>query len=186
MFDERDEARIQEIFLVEKFSVYEFWADKALFKKIIDALAAPFKDSRVDKVIGLEARGFLLAPAVAYILGAGLVVARKGGKMFPSEYSKDMVYEEVITDYTKNSKVLEIEKNVNVLRPGDRVLIVDDWFETGAQGHAVIRMVKKVGAEVVGISVMLDAMSDEVRESFKPYPVNAAIDEKKYKKSSWF
>lgn len=186
MFDESDEARIQEIFLVEKFSVYEFWSDAVLFKKIIDGLSGPFLQDRINKVVSIEARGFILGAPVAHTLGAGFVVARKGGKMFAGEYSKDAVYEVPLTDYTKQKKTLEIEKNPNILKAGDRVLIVDDWFETGAQGHAVVQMVEKIGAEVIGISVMLDAMSNDVRDSFKKYKLNAAIEEKKYKKSSWF
>jgi len=158
----------------EKYSIYSPWSEKDSFKLIIDNLAKPYHSMKVDKVLGLEARGFILGAPVAYKLNTGFVVARKKGKMY-AEYEDHEVYSESTTDYSGKLKTLEIERHKKGIQKGDRVLIVDDWFETGGQGHAVVKLVNKAGGTVVGISIMLDDMKSEVRKSFSNYNLNALV-----------
>lgn len=172
MLDTRTQKKI--LAMKKKYSIYSPWADKRLFHLIIEELAQPFEHMRVDKVLGLEARGFILGAPVAYLLHAGFVVARKKGKMH-TVYSDQDVYSETFTDYSHTSKTLEIEKHEKGIQKGDKVVIVDDWFETGNQGHAAIRLVEKAGGSVVGISIMLDDMRNEVRNSFTNFQLNALV-----------
>lgn len=141
---------------------------------IVEELAAPFKDKHVDKVLGLEARGFILGAPVAYLLNAGFVVARKQGKMYP-DYEGKLVHSESAVDYSGKQKTLEIENSPTGIQKRDKVLIVDDWFETGGQGHAAINLVEKAGGVVAGISIMLDDMNREIRTSFSDYFINALV-----------
>lgn len=158
--------------LKKESSIYAPFADGEIFAQIIDALAQPFKHTRVDKVLGLEARGFILGAPVAYVLQTGFVVARKKGKMYP-KYDNDYVYSTSAIDYSGTEKTLEIEKNTSAIQREDKVLIVDDWFETGGQGHAAIRLVEMAGGEVVGICMMLDNMKEETRDSFSKYKLHS-------------
>ncbi len=172
MLEVSDQKKILD--LKKKYSIYSPFTDKELFKRISENLALSFKDVNVDKVLGLESRGFILGSVIAYILGCGFVVARKGGKMYP-EYSSNSVFSTETIDYSGKNKVIEIENNDKAIQKGDRVLIVDDWFETGGQGKAAIRLVEKAGGIVVGIGIMLDDMSNEVRSYFDNYNLHASV-----------
>ncbi len=155
--------------LKSKYSIYAAWTGSKLFNKIIKALAEPFKNLKIDKVIGIEGRGFILGGAVAYKLNAGFVVCRKEGQMYKDGYSSKDVLQEKCIDYSNSKKVLELEKHEKAIQKDDKVLIIDDWFEKGGQGQAVIRLVERAGGKVVGIGVMLDEMTNKTRKTFLPY-----------------
>jgi len=123
-------------------------ADPLSLVAVVDALAT-FGGS-VDKVVGIEARGFILAAPVACLLGSGFVPVRKPGKLpgRTRETSYDLEY---------GSNVLQV--HVDAFSPGDRVLVVDDVLATGGTAAAAVRLVQQVGAEVVGISVLLELCS---------------------------
>lgn len=157
-----------------KDSLYPVFAKAELFTKVVDELSAPFFELKPNKVLGIEARGFILGGAVAYKLGVGFVVARKGGRML-NNYSPDSVLSVKFVDYTGKEKSLEIENDLDIIKKGDRILIIDDWFETGNQGHASISMIEELGAEVVGISVLIDDMSEKVKESFSKYNIHTLV-----------
>ena len=120
-------------------------ADAATFVAVVDALVA--QSGPVDKVVGIEARGFILAAPVAYHLGAGFVPVRKPGKLpGPThETSYDLEY---------GSNVLQVHRDA--FAPGDRVLVVDDVLATGGTAAAAVRLVQQDGGEVVGLSVLLE------------------------------
>lgn len=162
-----DQRKILE--LKRRYSIYAPWSDGAFFRKIVDELARPYRRARVDKVLGLDARGFVLGAALAYRLGVGFAVCRKAGKMYQEGYDHSDVLQESTTDYSGTVKTLEIEKNAKGIRRGDRVVIVDDWFETGGQSLAAIRLVQRAGGVVVGVSGMLDDTSQETRAKLEPY-----------------
>lgn len=166
----------------EKYSIYSLWTNGILFKRVIDSLAEPFVNITINKVLGIEARGFILGSAVAYKLGAGFVVCRKGGKLTKERYPPEKVLiEKVPADYSGKEKILEIEHHEMGIQSGDKVLLVDDWFESGSQGHAAINLIERAGGKVAGISVILDEMADHVRDTFGVFNYHALT---RYGKSS--
>lgn len=126
-------------------------ADHDAFAAMVDALAEHGGDAapggRVDKVVGIEARGFIVAAPVAYTLGAGFVPVRKLGKLpgptFATTY--DLEY---------GTATLEVQRDA--FRPGDRVLLVDDVLATGGTALAAAALVREAGGSVVSLAVLLD------------------------------
>ncbi|SET17229.1 adenine phosphoribosyltransferase [Stigmatella erecta] len=121
-------------------------ADPALFHRLILALAEPFRDQRITKVVGVEARGFILGAPVALALNAGFVPARKPGKL-PSRTVTERYALEYGTD------ALEMHQDA-VLR-GERTLIVDDVLATGGTAEATAKLIAQVGGELVGFSFLI-------------------------------
>ena len=122
-------------------------ADAGALAGTIDALTEPFRDKQVGKVIGIEARGFIIAAPVALALGAGLVPVRKAGKLPWKVHAESY-------DLEYGSDTLEI--HVDAIGEGDRVLIVDDVLATGGTAGAVARMVAHMGAQPVGYSFIIE------------------------------
>jgi len=117
------------------------------FKEVINLLIAPYEDKKVDLVLGVEARGFIFAPSVAFALGAGFVPVRKPGKL-PAATHK------VTYDLEYGSDCLEIHQDA--IEPNQRVLIVDDLIATGGTAKAVADMVEKMGGTVVGLAFVVE------------------------------
>ena len=114
--------------------------DPAGFRATIDALAGRYRDQRVAKVAGIEARGFIIAAAIAYALGAGFVPLRKRGRLPAATVGHD--YElEYGTD--------RIEMHVDAIAPGERVLVADDLVATGGTAEAAVKLIEEAGAEVI-------------------------------------
>lgn len=122
-------------------------ADGKGFTAVVDELAVHFMDKGITKVIGSEARGFLLGAPVAYKLGVGFVPARKPGKLPREVYSEQYALE-------YGTDQLEIHKDA--LSPNDRVLIVDDLVATAGTAIATAKLVEKTGATVVGFAFLLE------------------------------
>ena len=122
-------------------------ADADAFRSAIDGLAAPYRDQRVDRVLGVEARGFITAAPVAYLLGAGFVPVRKAGKL-PHTIEREEYELEYGTD------LLEIHQDG--VAPGERVVIVDDVLATGGTAAATGRLVERLGGEVVGFAFLIE------------------------------
>ena len=120
-------------------------ADPKAFAAVVDALATEF--GPVDKVAGIEARGFILAAPVALRTGAGFVPVRKKGKLPSATFA-----EEYQLEY--GSATLEVHRDA--FAPGERVLVVDDVLATGGTARATASLVRQCGAEVVGISVLME------------------------------
>jgi adenine phosphoribosyltransferase len=120
-------------------------ADGAAFAAMVEALA----DGRqgVTKVAGIEARGFILAAPVAYVLGAGFVPVRKQGKLPAETHAQS---------YALEYGEATIEVHIDAFGPGDRVLIVDDVLATGGTAAATAELVRRTGATVAGIVVLLE------------------------------
>lgn len=121
--------------------------DADAFRSSIDALVDRFASARVDRVLGVEARGFLLAAPVAYRFGAGLVPIRKAGKL-----PWDIEQEEYVLEY--GTDLLEIHRDG--VRPGESVLVVDDVLATGGTASAAARLVQRLGGRVVGFGFLLE------------------------------
>ena len=122
-------------------------ADAEALRAAVDAISDHFAGRRVDKVLGIEARGFILAAPVAYRCGAGFVPVRKAGKL-PWDIEKQEYELEYGTD------LLEIHRDA--VEPGDQVLVVDDVIATGGTAAAAIRLVERLGGEVVGLGVVIE------------------------------
>ena len=117
------------------------------FRSVIDGLRRHYQNARVDTVLGIEARGFIFAPALAYALGAGFVPVRKPKKL-PAECVS------VTYDLEYGSDSLEMHKDA--IGKGHRVLIVDDLLATGGTAAAAARMVENVGGAVAGIGFVVE------------------------------
>ncbi len=141
-------------------------ADAEAFRSAVDAIAGHFASHRVDKVVGVEARGFILAAPVAYRAGAGFVPVRKVGKL-PWRTEAEEYDLEYGTDR------LEIHRDA--VAPGDRVLVVDDVIATGGTVAATIRLVEKLGATVVGLGFVIELAFLHGREKLEGYEAMSLI-----------
>jgi len=117
------------------------------FSAALDAMLEPFADSGITKVVGIEARGFILAAPMADRLGAGFVPIRKAGKL-----PYDIHHQEYALEYGTD----RIEVHSDAVDVNDRVLIVDDVLATGGTGGAAIALVEKLGASVAGFAVLIE------------------------------
>ena len=122
-------------------------ADVDAFRSTIDGVAAAFQDVGIDKVLGVEARGFIVAAPVAYRFGAGFVPVRKAGKL-PWQIEREEYELEYGTD------LLEIHQDA--VAPGERALIVDDVLATGGTAAATVRLVERLGGVVVGLGFVIE------------------------------
>ncbi|MEV4014017.1 adenine phosphoribosyltransferase [Nonomuraea angiospora] len=118
--------------------------DPIAMAAVVDELSGLYQ---VDKIVGIEARGFILAAPVAYRAGAGFVPVRKKGKL-PAETLEESY------DLEYGSATIEVHRDA--FTPGDRVLVVDDVLATGGTAKAAVELVKRAGAEVVGIAVLME------------------------------
>ncbi|HZA51451.1 MAG TPA: adenine phosphoribosyltransferase [Myxococcaceae bacterium] len=122
-------------------------SDPSAMREVIDAMAEQWRGRRVDKVIGIESRGFLFASPLAYVLGAGCAVVRKPGKL-PWKTIREVYALEYGTD--------ALEMHVDALAPGERALVVDDVLATGGTAGAAGRLVTRQGAEVLGYAFVIE------------------------------
>jgi adenine phosphoribosyltransferase len=136
--------------------------DKTGLAQLVDAFAQYYIDKRVDLVLGIEARGFIFGPALAYRLNAGFVPVRKPGKL-PAETVK------IKYDLEYGSDSLEMHKDA--IQPGQRVIIVDDLLATGGTMDATIKLVKQLGGEIVGLTVAIELDFLKGRAKFPEYDV---------------
>jgi len=131
--------------------------DRVGFAKLIDSLSEHYLNSSVDLVLGIEARGFIFGPALAYRLNAGFVPIRKPRKL-PAETVKWTYDLEYGTD------TLEIHKDA--IRPGQRVIIVDDLLATGGTANACLQLAKSLGADIAGMGFVVELDFLEGRKRF--------------------
>jgi len=126
-----------------RYDVTPLFGDRKAFKILVSDLAAPFRKVRIDAVACIDALGFILGTAVAVELGKRIVPLRKTGKLpVPADRSS-------FRDYTGKQKGLELRKDA--VQPGERILLVDEWIETGAQINAAVRLIQKQKGEIAGI-----------------------------------
>jgi len=136
--------------------------DKLGFSMLIDALAEHYIQKDVDLVLGMEARGFIFGPALAYRLNAGFVPVRKPGKL-PAETTR---YDYAL-EYGTNT--LEIHKDA--IEKGQRVIIVDDLLATGGTAEATTKLAASLGGEIAGLGFVVELDFLKGRDKLKPYDV---------------
>jgi adenine phosphoribosyltransferase len=140
--------------------------DATGFKKVIDSLTELYRATPVDVVLGIEARGFIIAPAVAYALGYGFIPVRKQKKL-PAERARIEYQLEYGTD------VLEIHKDA--ISPGQNVLIIDDVLATGGTAAAVAKLVETLEGKVAGLGFILELDFLKGREKLGGHPVHSLV-----------
>jgi adenine phosphoribosyltransferase len=148
------------------YDVTTLLKDGARFRESVDALITPYKDKKIDIVVGVEARGFIFAPTVAYALGAGFVPVRKPGKLPAATYR-------VSYELEYGTDCLEIHQDA--IQPGQRILVVDDLIATGGTAKAVAAMIERMGASVVGLSFVVELEFLRGREKLAGYEVNSIV-----------
>ena len=136
--------------------------DKTGFAQLIDALAAHYLSSQIDLVLGIEARGFIFGPALAYRLNAGFVPVRKPRKL-PAPVAR------VTYDLEYGTDALEI--HLDAIQPGQKVVLVDDLLATGGAMEATVKLVKQLGGEIAGLAFAVELDFLKGRERFKDYDV---------------
>ena len=127
--------------------VTTLFADPRGFRMCVDQLLHPYAGQRIDKVVGLEARGFILGGAVAHQLGTGFVPIRKKGKLPHTTISEEyqLEYGEAI-----------VEIHDDAIQPGETVLVVDDLLATGGTAGAGIKLIERLGGEIISCSFIVD------------------------------
>ena len=132
--------------------VWAVFRDPVTLAAVVSGLVEPFQDEGITAVCGVESRGFLLGGATAVALGVGFIPVRKAGGLFPG----DKLVREASPDYRKLRHTLRLQRDS--VTSGDRVLLVDDWIETGSQAEAVKEMVIEGGGNWAGCAVIVDQL----------------------------
>ena len=141
-------------------------ADAELFAGCIELLTAGFQPGQVDTVVGIDARGFIFAAAAAYRLHAGFVPVRKKGKL--PYLTHEQTYN---LEYGTNT----IAIHVDAVRPGARVLLMDDLLATGGTAAAAAELVKRVGGQILEISFLIELTYLKGRSRLEGYPVRSVV-----------
>lgn len=140
--------------------------DGPAFRYVIDRLAERYQRERVEIVVGIESRGFIFAGALAHQLQAGFVPVRKLGKL-PAK-TVEVEYE---LEYGRDALAM----HEDAIRPGQRVLAVDDLLATGGTMSAALRLIEQVGGHVLGVAVLIELGFLHGREKLKSYPITSLI-----------
>jgi adenine phosphoribosyltransferase len=127
--------------------VTTLFADPRGFRMAVDQMLHPYAGQRIDKVVGLEARGFILGGAIAHQLGTGFVPIRKKGKLPGATISQA---------YTLEYGEAIVEIHDDAITEGERILLVDDLLATGGTAEAGISLIERLGGEIVGCSFIID------------------------------
>jgi adenine phosphoribosyltransferase len=138
--------------------------DGNAFSAVVDGLAASY--GPVDKVVGIEARGFILAAPVACRIGAGFVPVRKQGKLPGATFAQE---------YELEYGTATLEVLTDAFQPSDRVLVIDDVLATGGTAQATVNLVHRFGAEVAGIAVLIELSFLNGRAKLPDLPVTALL-----------
>ena len=148
-------------------NMWPVFSDAALFARVVTEMASPFA-GLIDKIVGIESRGFLLGAAVATQLRVGFVAIRKSDGLYPGETLSAFT----ASDYRGRRHTFRLQRAA--INEGERVGLVDDWFETGSQGLIARQLVEAAGATYMGASIIVDQLSEERRRALAP--CHALID----------
>lgn len=140
--------------------------DGPSFREAVDLMLEPFLETKVDVVVGMESRGFIFSAPMAYRLGVGLVPVRKLGKLPHETLSVEYALE-------YGSNTLEIHRDA--IAEGGRVLIVDDLLATGGTVRGTVDLVSRLGAEIVGLSFLIELLFLKGRERLESFAVSSVI-----------
>lgn len=141
-------------------------ADARLFAGLIDLLTGDFQSGSVDAVVGIDARGFILAAAAAYKLKCGFVPVRKKGKLPYKTFEESYQLE-----YGSNT----VAVHVDAVQPGSRVLLVDDLLATGGTALAAANLLTRLGVHILGVSFLIELSFLEGRKKLEKFPIRSLI-----------
>lgn len=141
-------------------------SDKKAFKQAVNALADKYKNKKIDAIVAVEARGFILGGALAHKLNAAFVPVRKKGKL-PWK-TNSVTYE---LEYGTDT----LEMHSDSLKLNDKVLIVDDLLATGGTVQAAINLIKQLGAKITGIAFLIELTDLKGKEKLADYPIYSLI-----------
>ena len=141
-------------------------ADARLFAGSVDLLIDGLKPGMVDAVVGIDARGFIFAAAAALRLGAGFVPIRKKGKLPFTTHEQD---------YALEYGHATVAIHTDALRPGSRVLLIDDLLATGGTAAAAAALVQRLGAQILRISFLIELGFLHGRDKLKGYPIDSVV-----------
>jgi adenine phosphoribosyltransferase len=140
--------------------------NKAAFKKSVDLLAKKYKGKGFDKVVGVEARGFIFGAAVAHKIGAGFIPVRKKGKL---------PFKTISTTYALEYGTDTLEIHQDAIKPGEKILIIDDLLATGGTVKAVIELVEQLKGKIASIGFVIELVDLHGKDKFKEYPVYSLV-----------
>ncbi|MFA5199695.1 MAG: adenine phosphoribosyltransferase [Candidatus Omnitrophota bacterium] len=136
--------------------------NKDAFKMSVDMLSREFQNKGFDKVVGVEARGFIFAAAVAHNIGAGFVPVRKKGKL---------PYKTISTTYELEYGTDTLEIHKDAISSGEKILVIDDLLATGGTVKAVIDLVEQLGGKIAGIGFVIELVDLKGKDKLKDYPI---------------
>lgn len=136
------------------------------FNWTVEQLAAPYEGKKIDKVVGIESRGFIFGAPLALKLGAGLVLIRKAGKLPAATYSHTYQLE-----YGEDC----IEIHQDAIQPGERVILVDDLLATGGTVDAALELLKKTSCEIDGLSFVVELTFLKGRDRLGSHPIHSLV-----------
>jgi adenine phosphoribosyltransferase len=137
-----------------------------VFSAAVDAMLSPFTDEKLQKIVGIESRGFIFGAALAYKLDIGFVPVRKPGKLPAKTHA-----EEYELEYGTDS----LEIHTDAIEKDENVLVVDDLLATGGTAAAACRLVEKLGGKVVGVSFLIELEALNGRDKLKPYRLHSVM-----------
>jgi adenine phosphoribosyltransferase len=140
--------------------------DKNAFKKSVDLLAKKYKGKKIDKIVGVEARGFIFGAALAHKIGAGFVPVRKKGKL---------PYKTISTTYELEYGTDTLEIHKDAILSGEKVLIIDDLLATGGTVKAVVDLVKQLQGKIMGIGFIIELVDLHGKDKLKQYPLYSLV-----------
>lgn len=140
--------------------------DKDAFKLAIDKMAEQVKDKKIDLIVGAESRGFLIGSALAYKMNCGFIPVRKKGKL---------PYKTISEEYALEYGTDTLYMHEDAIKKGDNVLVVDDLIATGGTALAMIKMVEKLGGNVIGSSFLIELEELNGKKEIEKYPINILI-----------
>jgi adenine phosphoribosyltransferase len=135
-------------------------------RQAVDDMLRPFADQRIDKIVGIESRGFIFATAMAYKIGAGFVPIRKPGKL-----PATTIRQEYELEYGSDA----VEIHVDAITPGEQVLLVDDLLATGGTAEASVAMLQRLEAKIIGLSFLIELDFLAGREKLSGQNVHAVL-----------
>ncbi len=141
-------------------------ADGPALRTAVREMLKRFEGSEIDKVVGIESRGFIFAAIMAYELGAGMVPARKPGKL---------PYKTISEDYELEYGTASLQMHVDAVQPDERVLIVDDLLATGGTVRAAAELVKRLGGQIVGCCFLIELDFLQARSRLSEYRIESLI-----------
>lgn len=141
--------------------------DPASLRDCIRALSAPFRASDITAVAGMEARGFIFGSLVAWELGLGFIPLRKPGKL---------PYDVQSVDYSLEYGNASLEAHIDAIKPGDKILLIDDVLATGGTAKASCELVEKLGGEVIACAFVMELDFLHGRQQLQGYPLHSLIN----------